>query len=88
MICILFFSQSPAQLAKTDPLYRTIMSKDSLLFSVGFNTCNIGQMESVLVTVSNSIMTKLVFRIKRNLYLILEMDYAKTLQPISQEECW
>lgn len=48
MICILFFSQSPAQLAKTDPLYRTIMSKDSLLFSVGFNTCNIGQMESVL----------------------------------------
>lgn len=45
---ILFFSNSQAQIEKTDPLYRTIMSKDSLLFSVGFNTCDIRQTENIL----------------------------------------
>lgn len=47
-LCILFFNQMYAQLEKKDPLYNSIMSKDSLLFSVGFNTCNIGQMENIL----------------------------------------
>jgi CubicO group peptidase (beta-lactamase class C family) len=45
---MLLFSTIHAQTEKTDPLYRTIMSKDSLLFSVGYNTCNIRQMESML----------------------------------------
>ncbi|PWN63954.1 serine hydrolase [Chryseobacterium viscerum] len=45
---ILLFSTIHAQTEKTDPLYTTIMSKDSLLFSVGYNTCNIRQMESML----------------------------------------
>jgi len=37
-----------AQAEKTDPLYKTIISKDSLFFSTGYNTCNIGKMESML----------------------------------------
>ncbi|RXM51676.1 MULTISPECIES: serine hydrolase [unclassified Chryseobacterium] len=44
----LFFNTIQAQLSKTDSLYRAIMSKDSLLFSVGFNTCNSQQTEAVL----------------------------------------
>lgn len=45
---ILFLGSLYAQLPKTDPLYNTIMSKDSLLFSVGFNTCNVKQTEALL----------------------------------------
>ncbi|CAH0170286.1 beta-lactamase family protein [Chryseobacterium sp. Bi04] len=45
---IFFFSNTQAQIEKTDALYKTIMSRDSLLFSVGFNTCNISQMENIL----------------------------------------
>lgn len=36
------------QVEKTDALYKTILSKDSLLFSVGFNTCDIKQFEDLL----------------------------------------
>lgn len=42
------FNHIQAQLPKTDPLYRTIMSKDSLFFSVAYNTCDIPKMESFL----------------------------------------
>ncbi|MFS4471470.1 serine hydrolase [Chryseobacterium sp. T20] len=45
---MLFMSVMQAQTEKTDPLYKTIMSKDSLFFSVGYNTCNIQQMENLL----------------------------------------
>ncbi|MDR6460571.1 CubicO group peptidase (beta-lactamase class C family) [Chryseobacterium vietnamense] len=45
---ILFMSIIQAQTEKTDPLYTTIMAKDSLFFSAGYNTCNIQQMESLL----------------------------------------
>ncbi len=45
---ILFFSTAQAQIKSTDPLYRTIMSKDSMFFSGGYNTCNIAKMESML----------------------------------------
>lgn len=37
--------------AQTDPnpnLYKTILSKDSLLFNIGFNTCDIAQFDSLL----------------------------------------
>ncbi|WP_347219729.1 serine hydrolase [Chryseobacterium sp.] len=44
----LFFNTIHTQLQKTDSLYRAIMSKDSLLFSVGFNTCNSKQAEVIL----------------------------------------
>lgn len=37
-----------AQTYKNSDLYRTIISKDSLLFSVGFNTCDISQFEKLL----------------------------------------
>ncbi|MGU3375846.1 serine hydrolase [Chryseobacterium sp. M5A1_1a] len=47
-LLILFFGNIHAQIEKTDPLYRTIMTRDSLLFSVGFNTCNVKQVESLL----------------------------------------
>ncbi len=45
---ILLMNIVHAQTEKTDPLYKTIISKDSLFFSVGYNTCNIGKMESML----------------------------------------
>ncbi|WP_333597811.1 serine hydrolase [Chryseobacterium flavum] len=48
LFCILFISIIHAQTKKTDPLYKTIMSKDSLFFSTGYNTCNITQMENLL----------------------------------------
>lgn len=37
-----------AQLNNSNTLYRTILEKDSLLFSVGFNTCDITQFENLL----------------------------------------
>ncbi|MDR2235304.1 MAG: class A beta-lactamase-related serine hydrolase [Chryseobacterium sp.] len=37
-----------AQAEKTDPVYKTIMSRDSLLFSVSFNTCDFKQMENLI----------------------------------------
>jgi len=51
--CILFlfttfFSNAHAQIERTNSLYGTIMSRDSLFFSVGFNTCNVGQVENLL----------------------------------------
>lgn len=52
--CLLFFSlllsnlQIKAQAEKTDVLYKTILAKDSLLFSVGFNTCDISQFENLM----------------------------------------
>jgi len=45
---ILLMNIVHAQAEKTDPLYKTILSKDSLFFSTGYNTCNIGKMESML----------------------------------------
>ncbi len=47
-IAIIFSSISKAQTDKNSELYRTILSKDSLLFNVGFNHCEIGQFESLL----------------------------------------
>ncbi|REC44195.1 serine hydrolase domain-containing protein [Chryseobacterium pennipullorum] len=46
--CMLLSSFIPAQIKTTDPLYKIIMAKDSLLFSVGFNTCNVKQVDGVL----------------------------------------
>lgn len=37
-----------AQVDKNSELYKTILSKDSLLFDVGFNTCDIKQFENLL----------------------------------------
>ncbi len=37
-----------AQVDKNSDLYKTILSKDSLLFNVGFNTCDITQFEELL----------------------------------------
>lgn len=37
-----------SQLEKNDVLYKTILSKDSLLFNVGFNTCDISQFEKLV----------------------------------------
>ncbi|MBB6372291.1 serine hydrolase [Chryseobacterium shigense] len=49
LIIFLFLSQkAEAQTDKPDALYKTILAKDSLLFDVGFNTCNIKQYENLL----------------------------------------
>jgi hypothetical protein len=37
-----------AQVESNSDLYKTILSKDSLLFQVGFNTCDISQFETLL----------------------------------------
>jgi CubicO group peptidase (beta-lactamase class C family) len=37
-----------SQEEKTSALYQTIMSRDSLLFNVGFNTCDVSQFENLL----------------------------------------
>jgi CubicO group peptidase (beta-lactamase class C family) len=50
LIGILFFQIQFgfSQEEKNSALYKTIMSKDSLLFNVGFNTCDISQFENLL----------------------------------------
>lgn len=45
---IIFSVGSKAQVDKNSALYKTILSKDSLLFDVGFNTCDIKQFENLL----------------------------------------
>ncbi|TSJ42333.1 nuclear transport factor 2 family protein [Fluviicola chungangensis] len=37
-----------AQVESNSILYKTILSKDSLLFNIGFNTCDISQFEALL----------------------------------------
>jgi hypothetical protein len=37
-----------AQVDKSSELFRTLKTKDSLLFNVGFNTCDIGQFENLV----------------------------------------
>lgn len=37
-----------AQISRGNELYKIILSKDSLLFNVGFNTCNIAQFDQLL----------------------------------------
>jgi CubicO group peptidase (beta-lactamase class C family) len=50
IVFCLFLStySSVAQLDKNSDLYKTIIAKDSLLFNLGFNTCNLTQFESLL----------------------------------------
>jgi CubicO group peptidase (beta-lactamase class C family) len=47
-LLIVFSSNTYAQLEKTSSLFKTIISRDSLFFSVGFNTCNTQQIENLL----------------------------------------
>jgi len=48
-LCFLWSSCAAfAQVDKNTDLYRNILSKDSLLFNVGFNTCDISQFENLL----------------------------------------
>lgn len=49
LIGIIFFQiqNSFSQEEKSSVLYKTIMSKDSLLFNIGFNTCDIKQFENL-----------------------------------------
>lgn len=37
-----------AQLARKSPLFQTLQAKDSLLFSVGFNTCDLEQIDELV----------------------------------------
>lgn len=39
---------APAQVESNSILYKTILSQDSLLFNIGFNTCDISQFEALL----------------------------------------
>lgn len=45
---ILICTTGNAQVDQNSDLYKTILSKDSLLFDVGFNTCDIKQFENLL----------------------------------------
>jgi CubicO group peptidase (beta-lactamase class C family) len=48
IIAITFSANSKAQVDKNSDIYKTILAKDSLLFDVGFNTCDIKQFEILL----------------------------------------
>lgn len=48
IIAIIFSANSKAQVDKNSELFKIILSKDSLLFNVGFNTCDISQFENLL----------------------------------------
>ncbi|PTB97107.1 serine hydrolase [Marivirga lumbricoides] len=48
VISIIFKANSIAQVDKNSTLYSTILPQDSLLFNVGFNTCDISQFEYLL----------------------------------------
>lgn len=48
ILSLLVSINSFAQVEKTSELYKTIKKNDSLLFIVGFNTCNIAQFENLL----------------------------------------
>ncbi|MGO4773791.1 serine hydrolase [Flavobacterium sp. W22_SRS_FK3] len=48
ILAITFSVNSKAQADKSSNLYKTILSKDSLLFDIGFNTCDIKQFENLL----------------------------------------
>jgi len=48
IIAITFSTNSKAQLNKNSELHKIILSKDSLLFNIGFNTCDIKQFENLL----------------------------------------
>ncbi len=46
ILCLIHYFAS-AQVDKNSELYQTIISKDSLLFTVGFNTCDVSQFENL-----------------------------------------
>lgn len=48
LFALLMFFSACAQLDKNSDLYKTILTKDSLLFDVGFNHCDIKQFENLL----------------------------------------
>lgn len=48
IITLFFHANGGAQVDKNSELYKTIISKDSLLFDVGFNICDISQFENLL----------------------------------------
>ncbi len=48
IIALIFSAISKAQVDKNSELYKTILSKDTLLFNVGFNTCDVKQYENLL----------------------------------------
>ncbi len=48
IICLFFILTSFTQVDRKTELYKTILQKDSLLFDVGFNTCDITQFERLL----------------------------------------
>ncbi|WP_317046332.1 serine hydrolase [Flavobacterium sp. 103] len=48
IIALFFNANSEAQVDKNSELYKVIISKDSLLFTIGFNKCDISQFENLL----------------------------------------
>ena len=47
-ILIFFSTIAFAQVEKSSELFKTLKSKDSLLFNIGFNTCDISQFENLV----------------------------------------
>ena len=47
-ICLFSLSAPMAQVEENSELYQTLRAKDSLLFNVGFNTCDISQFEALV----------------------------------------
>jgi CubicO group peptidase (beta-lactamase class C family) len=48
IITVTFIANSKAQVDKNSEIYKTVLSQDSLLFNVGFNTCDLKQFDLLL----------------------------------------
>ena len=47
-LCLLLVNLLPAQVEEDSELFQTLRARDSLLFDVGFNTCDIGQFRALV----------------------------------------
>ena len=48
VVVILFTSFANAQVSQDSELFKTLKAKDSLMFEIGFNQCNLSQIEALL----------------------------------------
>ena len=48
VLCLLLANVLPAQVEENPELFQTLRARDSLLFDVGFNTCDISQFEALV----------------------------------------
>ena len=76
-----FCNQFTAQTNKDSELYQTILRQDSLLFNVGFNTCDVSQFQKLLSENLKFYHDKDGVSDKSKFLFDIKMDFAKILKP-------